>query len=305
MRDSDLGQRIAITRGGRFALDLLESLSTGHVGAMFDHSFYLSFDTNWICVGTRNLPMGPLSLRTNVSDTLPWHARGVRLDEFVDIKQKTIFIGDILSINFDQSPCWEPPSPLPWNKETLAQGLAAIDRLSIKYVSHGLGQFIRTVRPDDDRGEIVKAAAPSIEGLYLAVQSQFRGESKASVAFEAAVRELIGFGPGLTPSGDDFLCGMLITLNALDALQIKTQLAACIKMHAPERTNALSTAHMQAAGRGATHSTLHEVLICLLSGKTKTLPAKIVAVDGIGHTSGYDALAGICVTLRAYLAGSP
>jgi hypothetical protein len=61
-------------------------------------------------------------------------------------------------------------------------------------------------------------------------------------------------------------------------------------------------AHLRAAGGGAGHAALHEILNSLLRGDVTALPSKIAAIDKIGHSSGWDALAGMCVTLRAYLA---
>ena len=119
---------------------------------------------------------------------------------------------------------------------------------------------------------------------------------------EDAVLALLGLGPGLTPSGDDFLGGMLIALAILPAPLLRAQLLELIENHAQQRTNAISIAHLRAAGAGAGHEALHEILNSLLTGDGAALPAQLAAVDRIGHSSGWDSLAGMCVTLRAYLA---
>ena len=113
---------------------------------------------------------------------------------------------------------------------------------------------------------------------------------------------LLGLGPGLTPSGDDFLGGMLIALATLPAPSLRAQLLELIENHAQQRTNAISIAHLRAAGAGAGHEALHDTLNSLLGGDPAALPAQLTAIDHIGHSSGWDALAGTCVTLRAYLA---
>jgi len=45
-----------------------------------------------------------------------------------------------------------------------------------------------------------------------------------------------------------------------------------------------------------------KALNSLLCVDTEALPACLAAIDKIGHSSGWDALAGMCVALRAYLA---
>jgi hypothetical protein len=64
-------------------------------------------------------------------------------------------------------------------------------------------------------------------------------------------------------------------------------------------TNAISRAHLAAAARGLGGAAVHGILNDLLTGKSDALAARLAAIDRIGHTSGWDALAGAVVALRS------
>ena len=184
----------------------------------------------------------------------------------------------------------------------MTAGLQGLYQPARAFTDEGLAGFVRADRMHIPRNGIMAAARPSIEILSRAVESAFMGHPVKPVELENAVVALLGLGPGLTPSGDDFLGGMLIALATLPAPSLRAQLLELIENNAQQRTNAISIAHLRAAGAGAGHEALHEILNSLLAGNTKALSAQLTAIDHIGHSSGWDALAGTCVTLRAYLA---
>ena len=101
---------------------------------------------------------------------------------------------------------------------------------------------------------------------------------------------LIGLGPGLTPSWDDYLGGALIGLQALGRARQAESLWRWLEPRLAARTSALSAAHLAAAAAGQGHEALHEVL----NGS----PA-LDKLDAVGHCSGWDALAGAVAVLRA------
>ena len=112
-----------------------------------------------------------------------------------------------------------------------------------------------------------------------------------------AVAALLGLGPGLTPSGDDFLGGMLIALHVCGEKSVQKQLYNHVKslFHI---TGPVSKAHLKAAALGEVSDSLHQVLNMLLNGNDTKLEPAIDAINKIGHTSGWDALAGVALVLR-------
>ena len=290
-----------LTQGGRLALDILRSNKSGRVAALFEHSFYIAFDQDWICLGGNDLSMGPLNLRAATPSGMIWEASGLQIADPVTSSEDCLAVGDTCVFATTDSVPWDPSAPGPWSAQTLANGLDALARLGGPDTGMGLGDFVTAdpvVHPSNSIDETVRHP---IAALCRAVESAFTGEPADQQEFDAAVIALLGLGPGLTPSGDDFLGGMLIALNTLPAPALRKRLFAFIERHAPQRTNAISLAHLRAAGAGAGHQALHRILNNLLAGQTEVLPDQVIAIDKIGHSSGWDALAGICVTLRAYL----
>ena len=65
-----------------------------------------------------------------------------------------------------------------------------------------------------------------------------------------------------------------------------------------ERTGAISAAHLAAAAGGEAHEALHEVLDNLSAWQAPDLHPSLLRLDAVGHTSGWDALAGIVAVAR-------
>jgi len=103
---------------------------------------------------------------------------------------------------------------------------------------------------------------------------------------------LIGLGPGLTPSGDDYLGGILVALHALARDAQAAILWRWLQPRLAAGTSAISAAHLEAAAAGEGHEALHRVL-------QDPSPSALSALDGVGHCSGWDALAGAAAVLRA------
>jgi hypothetical protein len=126
-------------------------------------------------------------------------------------------------------------------------------------------------------------------------------------AIQANAYALLGLGPGLTPAGDDFLCGLLVGLRVLGsrapqhtnwAASLCTLLSEMVEREAPRRTNALSRTLLVQAGRGVAVEPLLDVLCTLGSGA----PLRgIETLLAIGHSSGGDMLAGACFAAHAVL----
>jgi hypothetical protein len=113
--------------------------------------------------------------------------------------------------------------------------------------------------------------------------------------------ELIGLGTGLTPSGDDYLVGLLAALEAT-ADPVHSSLATAIADGLPGRTTAVGEALIGHAVRGEFSERLHEVLIALAGGRPRDLARPIERAMAYGATSGSDTLVGLFAGLEIALA---
>ncbi len=104
------------------------------------------------------------------------------------------------------------------------------------------------------------------------------------------VAQLAGLGRGLTPAGDDFLCGAMLWAW-LAHPEPQPFCRAVVEVAAP-RTTTLSAALLRAAARGECSAAWHRLMACLSRDAEDGLAAAVREVLGYGATSGADALAG-------------
>ena len=110
-------------------------------------------------------------------------------------------------------------------------------------------------------------------------------------AITGATTQLAGLGPGLTPSGDDFLAGVMLGLHLSNHA---TSAATCQLLYAIAApcTTRLSQTFLQAASQGYADERWHTLLIAL--GETPTISWRRAAqaVFDFGSNSGLDMITG-------------
>ena len=107
---------------------------------------------------------------------------------------------------------------------------------------------------------------------------------------------------GLLACGDDLLGGVFLTLSALGGEPLRDALWEALAPELDLLTAGISGAHLAAAAGGLGAASVHEALAAIMSGDQAMLPGHLNIMRGIGHSSGFDTLAGIVLTLEAALA---
>jgi hypothetical protein len=123
-----------------------------------------------------------------------------------------------------------------------------------------------------------------------------------------AAEELAGLGPGLTPSGDDVLAGILTAL-ALLAPSRAAIIGEQIIETARRRTTRISEAYLDAAAAGEAGEAWHQLAAVLDATLdpvgSPALAAAIRRIMSFGETSGSDMLTGFALAITALLGGPP
>ena len=123
-----------------------------------------------------------------------------------------------------------------------------------------------------------------------------RLEADGTDGLPAAAAALAGLGTGLTPAGDDFLIGLMLSLW----LRSERAPALCrpLATTAAQRTSRLSACLLSQAAAGNCGAHWHAFLEAI-TGADETMIEKLVAaLLDHGHTSGGDALAGFLWACR-------
>jgi Protein of unknown function (DUF2877) len=112
-------------------------------------------------------------------------------------------------------------------------------------------------------------------------------------------RELVGLGPGLTPSGDDFIGGLLFAAHSLKTafpqdFNWEEEPVMDLIDWASTQTHPISHAILRDHAFGHGPEALHEVVASLLNGQDLgRIMGGTERLLGIGDTSGWDILAGM------------
>lgn len=226
----------------------------GEVCAVFKRSFYVRFEgsggaPHFTCVGDASIGRGPLN---------------AIVDDF-----SVPSLGQRVALSVDST--WGPARSVLGQFDLYALRHAARGRAP----AEGLGCLVV-----GKHNALSAHAQPALDAV---------DEWIAGNALDARAEQLIGLGPGLTPSGDDYFGGVMVALHLLGRASQAASLWRWLEPRLASRTSAISAAHLAAAATGAAHEALHEVLNGGLD---------LDALDAVGHCSGWDALAGAVAVLR-------
>jgi len=209
-----------------------------------------------------------------------------------------------LVISFRESEVWDP-SPLLPGPPVLEVEIHRNLKEIAKVIEQKCNNENRSLRFGHTSKSSLKAFGDNIKkgaaDLYTAIlNSNLDHVLKSSC-------QLIGLGPGLTPSGDDLVAGVMATgvFCALayedlcfDVQKINTQ----IMVWGSGRTTIFSQILLSDASRGEVVRPLGELLQMVLCGNDKNLLGSLVCqVMALGASSGKDMLDGVLLGMEAFL----
>jgi len=163
--------------------------------------------------------------------------------------------------------------------ESLADSV--VEQLTGELVDTG-SETNRGVEPNEHRRRCVRADVPAV------------------------LAGLVGHGPGATPSGDDFLAGLVLTLRLVedDAIAYRArELSRRLTILSVEKSTAMSAALLEQATLGRAAQPVVNCLETLLAPEidVETAYRNIAELKTIGHTSGSDTLAGVLTATTVVL----
>jgi uncharacterized protein DUF2877 len=115
----------------------------------------------------------------------------------------------------------------------------------------------------------------------------------------AAARPLLGLGSGLTPSGDDLVGGALFARRFLHRTEPRwTKLGRELSREIRSRSHLVSAALFSDLAAGRSFAPLHEIAEALVLDADEAALSSGRALVAIGHSSGWDMLAGFLIGIR-------
>lgn len=202
---------------------------------------------------------------------------------------------DVVRVDAGGLAPWTPPAP----------GRASIERLVSGW--RGLAGRAATLGAVGGFGVLLTGAplAFPLDGAGAAVRAMACAarDDDAPAAAEVAP-SLLGLGGGLTPSGDDFTGGVFFARGLLAAAggadaEAWRHAGEAVIGAAHARTHPISVALLGDLIAGAAWASLHEMIAALASGTGPAAEAAARRLVRLGHTSGWDVLAGVGAGLGA------
>ncbi len=132
---------------------------------------------------------------------------------------------------------------------------------------------------------------------------------RATLRFDAeharVIQDLVGLGPGLTPSGDDMAAGYLLGLTyAVRGRQERSGLVSHLRnsvFGALNRTGDISRTYLSYAARGEPSSAMFGLASAIRAGASVgTVRESAKVAMSLGHTSGMDAVTGLLLGAAAW-----
>lgn len=191
-------------------------------------------------------------------------------------------------IRLDGAGCWRP----------LSADLASTGRSMLVDAHAALAPF-RSQTPQTAFGRASAALLGESVSRLRDVSAAMLGGTSDARAVEDAILRLMGLGEGLTPSGDDILCGLAFlaaqTSSGLEALL--PPLRRSLDTGAG-RTTLLSAVTIGAATAGRGRQSMHDLALALQAGDIDALKDAAARILAIGHSSGADILTGMRLALE-------
>jgi hypothetical protein len=226
-------------------------------------------------------------------------------------------ISDEVILDLGPATEWTPPDAGPKHPKPLTVVRSCVRRL-VKAVTtlgnaKGFGQMIPQMSP-----RISSMTSSPVDGnkwgishadpLFAKARSSILDLAMACLTFDVTEvarkgRELVGLGPGLTPSGDDFIGGLLFAAHSLKTaypqnFNWKEEPVMDLIDWASTQTHPISHTILRDHAFGHGPKPLHDVVTSLLNGRdlghTFEGAKRLI---GIGETSGWDILAGMLTAM--------
>jgi hypothetical protein len=277
----------------------VEQQPEGRVHSVFAKACNLAWGDEWISLVLPEYGMVPGGIAVALTGEGGWGFRPGEAVRWDAARQCLFSTGSGTGIDFAGAPLWAnrgrvaSVAPAPVRHARLAS-LAGVVR------ADGRGELARafsgwppTFPADRDPLQWCSYAWEPMQAMLHALTT---GDADGVAE---AVRPLVGLGEGLTPSGDDFLVGLLAALhyggNGLRSMQVACRLrlgAEAAKLGA-RATTPVSANYLRQAAGGSFSERLETVAVALLSEEGGDYAAAARLLIDTGHSSGTDSLVGL------------
>ncbi len=279
---------------GKIAMQWLLQTRSANIHGITSNGSFLALDNSQIIFLTSAKDFGPINLLLGIPVPSHW-----RIHDTIQITLDSgsiTFAHKLDSMILSNYELWEVPIAPKWNIDRATQNKRLAQSTNQIQLLKG-GKGFSPLLP------LLLAANESLfqtEPVIAAILTQLPAFQIA--ALSPSFEKLLGHGRGLTPSGDDFLIGMLFMLNRFNGGLISRPTMDALNENilgaAKQRTTALSNSLLYCASMGQADFRIQQLADALMNAAI-TFEDQALQLARWGNSSGADIFAGMIVAIRA------
>ncbi|MCE4043207.1 DUF2877 domain-containing protein [Lysinibacillus fusiformis] len=270
-----------------FLQQLAETEFTGTVHSVFRHALNIRSTANdeIFTLATKAMDNAPNSLVIDLDTLDNLH---IIQNDPVRIKHHQLLIEDKLTIALETATHWQCHLPIfPSDMATLKQNIVQVKQFIDIYGKSG------GMKRSDSPVSAFEAETSRLLKERTALLHEELCNRRFN-NFQQYVLDLVGLGPGLTPSGDDFIVGLLTIIHLEQSpCSIYQPLCESVIKWMKPLTNEISYTTLNKAAYGQVRESIHALVSAMLSGTEGEAIEALKKVLAIGSSSGTDIALGL------------
>ena len=293
---------LSVNSIGEAAREILLSGSHGKILTVFSKAIYLkSSEDELVWLAAEDVPMhrrcvqlrGPLP-KPGLHSSFTVREDTLRLDDGVDMHLEGVFI-------------WTPKPPRVDRIPPLRELHALLFEMSYSLEDlpspKGFGCLfpeLAKIARGRPLPSVILSGSPAANLAWSEIREILSTDSSIDHAqLLLSAEKLIGLGEGLTPSGDDFIGGLLFIVETLHKLYghlpgFRHQDLQLFLAYARRHTNLISYTLLKDHAGGHGSETLHQFVNTVLTGEPQEkIHQYALKLTDMGHSTGWDILAGV------------
>jgi hypothetical protein len=316
MERTDFNQIEAELIGYKVFELLNREYSTLKSHSVFDHAIYMHDDEdNFIKIIKDKEFVSPTSIVISGMDNLSFKSMDIQEGTQIEfIKDKITSKEGEFSLSFGNALTWQLPK-FPKESEIISLEQINLNLRILKDIIYtslsreGLVPLLENVEKLGPLEVFVKnqmptmseKARPYIDALMWGILSGDIETIKSSAG------SILGLGPGLTPSCDDFIAGLILSLNTAstslcknepEAVEFFEKMSEELAALAKEKTTIYSSWFISESAMGEGPKAALELIFSIISNSPEKVSALSKELISVGATSGADTAIGIYYGIR-------
>ncbi|WP_251026846.1 MULTISPECIES: DUF2877 domain-containing protein [unclassified Bacillus (in: firmicutes)] len=244
-------------------------------------------------IASTQIDNGPNTLVINLAS---FEGLNIHVNDQVFVKNNTLFISNKLAISIGEIERWESILPeYPSDLQKVNRNLIMMkEYIDFHGKAGGMKKKLFAQSPYETE------MSRLLEERTNLLINELSNNRLANAVCHAV--SLVGLGPGLTPSGDDFLVGLFTIMNLRKSpFYLQQSFRDEVVMRANSLTNEISYMTLKKASIGKVRESIIHLVHSILNGKEDELYLPLNKVLNIGSSSGTDIATGLICGLEANL----